>query len=38
MVHAMRNEIREIDINPLIVGENSCVAVDALVVGCETDA
>ena len=34
MVHALRNEIREVDINPVIVGEHGCVAVDALVVSC----
>jgi acyl-CoA synthetase (NDP forming) len=34
MVHALQNEIREVDINPVIVGEHGCVAVDALVVSC----
>ena len=32
MVHALRGELQEIDINPVIVGENGCIAVDALVV------
>ena len=38
MVHALQNEIRKIDVNPVIVGEISCVAVDALIVGRGTDA
>lgn len=33
MVHALRDELDEIDINPLIVTDGSCIAVDALVVG-----
>jgi acyl-CoA synthetase (NDP forming) len=33
MVHALRDELDEIDINPLIVTQGSCIAVDALVVG-----
>ena len=33
MVYTLRDEISEIDINPLIVSNDSCIAVDALVVG-----
>jgi hypothetical protein len=33
MVHALREELDEIDINPLIVTAEGCIAVDALVVG-----
>ena len=33
MVHALRGELRELDVNPVIVGENHCIAVDALVLG-----
>ncbi|HSD70231.1 MAG TPA: acetate--CoA ligase family protein [Woeseiaceae bacterium] len=33
VVDAMRDAVQEIDINPVIVGSNSCVAVDALIVG-----
>jgi acyl-CoA synthetase (NDP forming) len=33
MVHALREELDEIDINPLIVTAQGCIAVDALVVG-----
>ena len=33
MVHALRGELRELDVNPVIVGANHCIAVDALVVG-----
>ena len=32
MVHHLRNEIREIDVNPVIVHESGCTIVDALVV------
>ena len=32
MVHALRDDIREVDINPVIVGTTGCMAVDALVV------
>jgi acyl-CoA synthetase (NDP forming) len=32
MVHHLRNEIREIDINPILVHETGCTIVDALVV------
>lgn len=33
IVHELRDEIEEIDVNPVIVGATGCVAVDALVVG-----
>lgn len=33
VVDAMRAAVQEIDINPVIVGSKSCVAVDALIVG-----
>ncbi|MFQ6005408.1 MAG: acetate--CoA ligase family protein [Woeseia sp.] len=33
MVHALRDNLAEIDINPVIVGERDSVAVDALVTG-----
>jgi acyl-CoA synthetase (NDP forming) len=33
MVHALREDLAEIDINPLIVRHDGCIAVDALVVG-----
>ena len=32
MVHHLRNEIREMDINPIIVHDAGCTIVDALVV------
>jgi acyl-CoA synthetase (NDP forming) len=32
MVHALRNELQEVDINPVIAGPERCIAVDALVV------
>jgi len=32
MVDALRDELEEVDVNPVIVGEESCIAVDALVV------
>ena len=32
LVHALRDDIAELDVNPMIVGENGCVAVDALLV------
>jgi len=32
MVDALRDDIQEIDVNPLIVSESRCVAVDALVI------
>ena len=33
VVDALRDEIVEVDINPVIVHENGCTAVDALIVG-----
>jgi acyl-CoA synthetase (NDP forming) len=33
MVDALRVDLLEVDVNPVIVGETSCIAVDALVVG-----
>jgi hypothetical protein len=33
MVHALGDDLREVDVNPVIVGKNYCIAVDALVVG-----
>ena len=35
MVHALSDNLAEIDINPVIVGENSSIAVDALAIGCD---
>lgn len=32
MIHALRDNLAEVDVNPVIVGENSSIAVDALVV------
>jgi acyl-CoA synthetase (NDP forming) len=32
LVHALRDNIMELDVNPLIVSESGCVAVDALLV------
>lgn len=37
MVHALSDALQEIDINPVIVTRESCLAVDALVVGRNTD-
>jgi len=34
MVHAMRDNLQEIDINPVIVSERDSIAVDALAIGC----
>ena len=34
MVDALREELQEVDINPVIVTDKQCIAVDALVVGC----
>ena len=33
MVHLLRDAISELDINPLIINESGCIAVDALAVG-----
>jgi acetyltransferase len=33
MVDALRDNITELDINPVIVGSSGCIAVDALLVG-----
>ena len=33
MVDALRNELNEIDVNPVIVSKKECLAVDALIVG-----
>jgi acyl-CoA synthetase (NDP forming) len=33
IVHALRDDLDEIDVNPLIVTAGGCIAVDALVVG-----
>ncbi len=33
MVYALRDVLAELDVNPVIVGEDGAVAVDALVVG-----
>jgi len=35
MVAALRDNLAEIDINPVIVGEKSSIAVDALAIGCD---
>jgi hypothetical protein len=32
MVHALRDELQEVDVNPVIVSSDHCTAVDALVV------
>ncbi|MEQ9563765.1 MAG: acetate--CoA ligase family protein [Woeseiaceae bacterium] len=32
MVYALRDELQEVDVNPVIVGKDRCTAVDALVV------
>ena len=34
MVHATRDNLQEIDINPVIVSERDSIAVDALAIGC----
>lgn len=36
VVYELRDDIEEIDVNPVIVGATGCVAVDALVVGRKT--
>jgi acyl-CoA synthetase (NDP forming) len=33
MVYALRDELQEVDVNPVIVTEDDCIAVDALVIG-----
>ncbi len=33
MVDALRNELKEIDVNPVIISNKECLAVDALIVG-----
>ena len=33
MAHALRDVLSELDVNPVIVGENGAMAVDALAVG-----
>jgi acyl-CoA synthetase (NDP forming) len=33
MVDALRRELQEVDVNPVIVGSRQCIAVDALIVG-----
>ena len=33
MVDALRDEIQEVDVNPVIVGTEQCIAVDALIIG-----
>jgi acyl-CoA synthetase (NDP forming) len=33
LVHALRETVEEIDVNPVIVGHERCTAVDALIVG-----
>jgi acetate---CoA ligase (ADP-forming) len=35
MVYALSDNLAEIDINPVIVGESASIAVDALVIGCD---
>ncbi len=32
MVEGLRDDLQEVDVNPVIVGVEHCVAVDALVV------
>lgn len=36
LVHELRDSIEEIDINPVIVSADNCIAVDALIVGRRT--
>ena len=33
MVDALRDVLQEVDVNPVIAGEEQCIAVDALIVG-----
>jgi hypothetical protein len=33
MVDALRDNIEELDVNPVIVGAHGCIAVDALLIG-----
>jgi hypothetical protein len=33
MVDALRHELKEVDVNPVIVSYQECLAVDALIVG-----
>ena len=33
MVYVLRDVLSELDVNPIIVGEDAAVAVDALVLG-----
>lgn len=37
VVHALRDDVEEIDMNPVIVSASGCVAVDALIVGRRAD-
>lgn len=38
MVHALRDNLAEIDINPVIAGSDASIAVDALAIGCGADS
>lgn len=38
MVHVLRDHLAEIDINPVIVGKNASIAVDALAIGCNRES
>ena len=35
MVDALRDDLQEVDVNPVIVGPKESIAVDALVIGRE---
>ena len=37
MVYVLRDVISELDINPLIINETGCIAVDAFAVGMNKD-
>jgi hypothetical protein len=37
MVYALKDELSEIDINPVIISEHGSVAVDALITGSTCD-